>query len=129
MDGTVRHPAAKHNLAKAAEEVGAAARAGVEAKRMRYPPRAGKIVTGCAVETWGYIDSGLDTLLSELAVLAAQRQRDRGVQPTRWRPRWRTLLSISVAMSVAKALLDALPSHVKPCCVLPVARVGEGRRR
>ena len=118
LDGTVRHPAAEHVLAKAAREVGAAARCGVATKEKRYPTRAGKAVTACAMETWGYIDDGLDALLAELAVLAAQRQKDRGVQPTRWRLRWRTLLSISVAMSCGKAILASLPSHAKPCCVL-----------
>ena len=76
LDGTVRHPAAEHVLTKAAQEVGAAARSGVEDKAKRYPPRAGKAVIACAMETWGYMEAGLDDLLSDLAVLATHRQRD-----------------------------------------------------
>ena len=120
LDATVRHPAAAHILRKAARMVGAAAAEGVDAKTKRYPPRAGKSVIACAVETWGHVHGDLHALLADLGVLAAQRQRDRGVQPTRWLARWRTQLSIQLALQVSKAILNAYPAHVRPCCVIPV---------
>jgi len=59
----------------------------------------------CAVETYGYVEESFDSLLDELAVLASERQRSRGVLPTRWKMRWRTLLSVRIAMAVAAAVL------------------------
>ena len=125
----MRHPAAAHVLAKASRELGAAATEGVSLKERRYPPRAGKAVLACAVETWGYADPALDALLAELAVLAAQRQRDRGVQPTRWQAKWRTLISVHLAMAIAKAMLAAISCQVGPCCVIRVQGEAAGRRR
>ena len=115
LDGTVRHPAASHIIRVAATTPGAAAEEGARCKEERYRPTAGKSVLPCAVETWGYVDSRLAGLLDELAVLASQRQRDRGVLPTRWGARWRTLVSVKVAMAVARALLDAAPPAARPC--------------
>ena len=117
LDGTVRHPAASHILSDAAKVPGAAEE-GVKRKETRYKPTAGKPVIPCAVETWGRIDDRLASLLDELAVLASQRQRDRGLLPTRWRAKWRTLISTKLAMSVASAILHAVPTHVKPCGTL-----------
>ena len=118
IDGTIWHPAAPHMIKKAARQIGAAAQHAVATKLRRYPPRNGKLVTPCAMETWGYVDVHLDELLSELAVLATQKQRDRGVHPTRWRSRWRTLLSVHAAMHVSKAILAAIPSSQRPCCCI-----------
>ncbi len=73
----------------------------------RYPPRGGKRVLCCAAESYGYIDVSFDSFLDELAVLAPQRQRDRGVKPTRWKLRWRTLLSIGLALCIAAAILKS----------------------
>ncbi|CAK0833046.1 unnamed protein product, partial [Prorocentrum cordatum] len=115
LDGTVRHPAAAHILPAAAATPGAAAAEGVRCKEDRYPDTGGKAVVPCAVETWGRVDAKLSNLLDELAVLAAQRQRDRGVLPTRWGARWRTLISVRLAMGVARALLDAAPAQCRPC--------------
>ena len=78
-------------------------------------PTAGKVVLPCAVETWGRVDGRLDGLLDDLAVLAAHRQRERGLLPTRWRAEWRTQISVQLALGVSRALLDALPAGVKPC--------------
>ena len=117
LDGTVWHPAAKGTIAKAARQIGAAAQAGVDAKLKRYPPRGGKCVTACSVETWGYMHSDLDHLLGELAVLASQKQRDVGQHPSRWLARWRTEISVQIAINVGKALLTAIPPHTRPCCV------------
>ena len=47
----------------------------------------------------------IDCLSDELAVLTSQRQRDRGVQPTRWKNRWRTLLSVRLALAAASAII------------------------
>ncbi|CAK0904172.1 unnamed protein product [Prorocentrum cordatum] len=69
----------------------------------------------CAVETWGRVDGRLGGLLDDLAVLAAHRQRERGLLPTRWRAKWRTQISVQLALGVSRALLDALPAGVKPC--------------
>ena len=51
-----------------------------------------------------------DAILAELAGLAGRRQRDRGMQPTKWLLKWRTQISLSVAMNVGRAILDALPN-------------------
>ena len=51
LDGTVRHPAAQGILSKASQNAGAAAQVGVDAKHKRYPPRGGKSVLACSVET------------------------------------------------------------------------------
>ena len=115
LDGTVRHPAAQHIRDAAAVTPGAAAEEGAKCKEARYRPSAGKSVLPCAMETWGRIDDRLDDLLGEMAVLAAHRQRDRGIIPTRWRAKWRTLLSISAAMAIGRALLDAAPAQCRPC--------------
>ena len=108
-------PAASLVVSDAAKEPGAAAEEGAKCKEIRYKPTAGKSVLACAVETWGRTDWRLNGLLDELAVLASHRQRDRGLVPTRWRARWRTLISVHLAMSVAKSILAAIPLHVKPC--------------
>ena len=118
LDGTVRHPAAAHILEAASRQPGAAAEEGARCKEERYPPTAGKVVLPCAVETWGRIDVRLDGLLDELAVLAAHRQRERGLLPTRWRAKWRTQVSVQLALGVARALLDAVPPGIKPCGAL-----------
>ena len=115
LDGTIRHPAAAHILDAASREPGAAAEEGARCKDARYPPTAGKVVLPCAVERWGRVDGRLDGLLDDLAVLAAHRQRERGLLPTRWRARWRTQISVHLALGVSRALLDALPAGVKPC--------------
>ena len=107
LDGTVRHPTAASTVKEAAAHVGAAAARGEADKAQRYPPRAGKSVICCAAETFGYISQGFDDLLGELAVLASQRQRDRGVRTTRWRLRWRTQISIRLAMAAAAAILKS----------------------
>ena len=118
LDGTVRHPAASQVVARSATELGAAASEGAECKEKRYPPTAGKAVLPCAVETWGYADARVEALFEELAALASQRQRDRGLLPGRWRARWRTQLSVGLAMDIGKALLAAIPVHFRPCCAL-----------
>ena len=119
-DATVRHPAAKAVLAKAARSRGAAAAEGVKCKEMRYPTSGGKAVIACAIETWGFADGKLEALLEELAVLAAQRQLDRGLAPTKWLRRWKTMLSLGLALDVGKAMLAAMPVHCRPCCALPL---------
>ena len=57
LDDAVRHPGARGIARRAAAECGAAAAEGVECKEKRYPPRAGKCVTPCAIETWGFADA------------------------------------------------------------------------
>ena len=74
--------------------------AGVDAKLKRYPPRGGKCVIACSVETWGYMHSDLDHLLGELAVLASQKQRDVGQHPSRWLASWRTDISVQIVINV-----------------------------
>ena len=74
----------------------------------------------CALKTWGFSQSQLNALLDDLAVLAAQRQRDRGLQPTRWRLRWQALISVGVAMDIGKAILAAIPTQFKPAPAMPV---------
>ena len=101
--------AAARVVAHAARQRGAAEQEGVDAKARRYPAVGGKFVTACAAD--------FDDLLAELAVLAAQRQRDRGQHPTRWLARWRTQISNQIAASMGKALLAAVPQHARPCSV------------
>lgn len=118
LDATVRHPGALHILPKAAKAVCAAAHDGVDTKSKRYPPVGGKIVTPCAIETWGRIHSTVGDLLDGLAVHASQRQRDRGVHATNWQRQWRTLLSIHMALAVAKPILATTACAERPCVVL-----------
>ena len=40
-------------------------------------------------------------------------QRERGISPTNWILRWRTLLSINVANHIGRAILDSLSSTDK----------------
>ena len=108
LAGTVRHPTAPTHRRSAAAQAGAAARAGVAEKARRYPPRGGKEVLCCAAETFGFIDEGFSCFLDELAVLAAGRQRARGVKPTRWGERWRTLLSLRLACCIAATILRSI---------------------
>ena len=129
LDATVRHPAAKGIVKKAASQRGAAASEGAACKEKRYPPRAGKSVIPCALESWGFADVKVINLLDELAVLAWQRQRDRGLVPTRSRRKWLTSLSVGVALDVSKSILAALPVHARPCCPLPLVEVLETRWR
>jgi hypothetical protein len=110
----VRHPASKGIVKSAAVHRGAAAKEGVKCKEKRCPPRAGKCVIPCALETWGYTDDKLVALVEELAVLASQRQRDRGLVPSRWRQRWLTALSLGMAIDLGKAILAAMPVHERP---------------
>ena len=72
---------------------------------MSCPARAGKKVLCCAAETFEYITAEFDDLLDELAVLASHRQRARGIRVTRWKLRWRTQISIRLALAGAAALL------------------------
>ena len=88
LDGTIRHPGAASHLENAAHVVGFAAEEGVKAKLKRYPAKNGKLVLGCSLETWGRSSATLDTVLRDLAVLASQRQRDRGIYLTKWLLKW-----------------------------------------
>ena len=47
------------------------------------------------------------------AGLAGRRQRDRGVQPTKWLLKWRTQISLCVAVHIGRCILDALPNDVR----------------
>jgi len=125
LDGTVRHPAAQHMVNIAAEHPGAAAAAGVGDKERRYPAQGGKVVWPCAVETWGTLDAKLDLLLAELDVLASRRQKERGIVPSKWRARRRTMISVHMAMHAAKAILTSVPAGQRPC--RPVRKVDERR--
>ena len=109
LDGTIKHPGAASYVMKAAGEIGYAAEEGVKAKAKRYPPRRGKSVLCCAMETWGRISVSFEAFLRELATLASRRQRERGMQPTKWLCKWQTQLSLCVALHVGRCLLDALP--------------------
>jgi len=113
LDGTVRHPAAVNTVKKAAIEPGFAAEAGSKEKSKRYPPAHGKCVIGCSMETWGRLGDDIENILVDLHGLAQRRQRDRGVFPTNWILRWRTLLSIHTAMNTGRAIFDSIPSQEK----------------
>ena len=66
------------------------------------------------------MNARFEKLLSDLAVMAPQRQRDRGVHPTNWYGQWMTLLSITMANHAAKAILDTTPYAERPCVAIPV---------
>ena len=110
LDGTIRHPCSVSALLPASRDVGYAAEEGVKVKLKRYPPKYGKAVLACSMETWGHTSRTLDAILVELAGLAGRRQRERGIQPTKWLQKWRTHISLVVAMHVGRAIVDALPS-------------------
>ena len=61
------------------------------------------------METWGYVGKSFDGLLDELQGLAGRRQRDKGMVPTKWLLKWRTQLSLAVALHTSRAILDAIP--------------------
>ena len=60
-------------------------------------------------ETWGHIGSEFDALLGDFAGLAGKKQRDRGIVPTKWLLKWRTHISIALALHVGRSILDAIP--------------------
>ena len=109
IDATVRHASTGKSTHAAARVAGHAAEMGVKAKAKRYPSCHGRVVLGCAIETGGYTSKTLDALLEELAGLAARRQRQRGVLPTRWLVKWRTQLSMAVARCIRRAIVESLP--------------------
>ena len=113
LDGTIRHPASVSAVSKSAEEIGFAAAEGEKVKAKRYPPCNGKEVIACSMETWGCMGESLDALLRDLAVLATNRQRERGIYPTKWCAKWSLQISLNVALHVAKSLLESLPSAEK----------------
>lgn len=108
VDGTVKHPAASTYVHRASQDVGYTAEEGVKAKAKRYPPARGKSVIACSMETWGRASEFFDALLIDLAALASRRQRERGMQQTKWLAKWRTQLSLSLAIHVGRALFDSL---------------------
>ena len=110
VDGTVKHPAAASHVRRASQEIGYTAQEGEKAKKKRYPPAHGKSVLAGSMETWGRTSESFDSLLKDLAVLASRRQRERGMQPTKWLIKWQTQLSMNVAIHIGRALFDAL-SH------------------
>ena len=65
------------------------------------------------METWGRISLSFEALLRDLAALASRRQRERGMQPTKWIAKWQTQLSLSVTIHVGRCLLDALPNDIQ----------------
>ena len=108
LDGTIRHPASVSAVRSCSRAPGVAAQKGEKAKMKRYPPRNGKEVIPCAMETWGGIGNSMETLLRELAVLASNKQLDRDVVPTKWFNKWTLQLNLSVAHHVSKALFKSL---------------------
>ena len=65
----------------------------------------------------GHIHADLDAFLGELSVLASQKQRDVGQNPTRWLSKWRTEISLQLAISVGEALVAAVPPNTRPICI------------
>ena len=87
-----------------------------------------RFVLACSMETWGRTSESFDALLVDLAALASRRQRERGMQPTRWLAKWQTQLSLGVAIHIGRALFDALSHDRKReffgCPVVAVAFSG-----
>ena len=113
LDGTIRHPITSSSVSKSAQEVGFVAAEGEKTKAKRYVACNGKEVVACSMETWGQVGDSMTALLRELAVLATNRQRERGVQPTKWFAKWSLMISFNVALHVGKSLLEALPNAEK----------------
>ena len=112
LDVTVRHAAIDSIIARSSVEDGVAILEGRRDKARRYPPRLGKRVICCAVETWGRVGNEVSEVLLHLDALAKRRQLERGVAPTRWRQRWGALLSAAVAQGIARAIIQA------GCCLV-----------
>ena len=106
---TICHPANNSIVIVAARNVGHAAEQGAKKKLKRYPASRGKTILPCSMETWGYMGKHLTSLLRELAGLASRRHRERGIQPTRWLQKWRTQISMSIALHIGRAIIDAIP--------------------
>lgn len=113
LDGTIKHPGCATHVQGASKTIGYTADEGTKVKAKRYPARRGKVVLACAMETWGRTTEGFDALLDDLAMLASRRQRERGIHPTKWKVKWQTQISISLAIHVGRALFDALPNEVQ----------------
>ena len=109
LDGTICHPGNTSSVGAAARDIGHAAEQGAKQKLKRYPPARGKSILPCSMETWGHMGKHLTGLLGDLAGLASRRQRERGVQPTRWLQKWRTQISMSIALHIGRAIIDAIP--------------------
>ena len=113
LDGTIKHLGCATHVQGASKTIGYIADEGTNVKAKRYPARRGKVVLACAMETWGRTTVGFDALLDDLAMLASRRQRERGIYPTKWKVKWQTQISISLAIHVGLVLFDALPNEVQ----------------
>ena len=110
LDGTIRQSITTSAVSRSAQEVGFVAAEGERVKTKRYGACNVKEVIACPMETWGQIGNSMEALLREFAVLASNRQRGRGVQPTKWYMKWMMQISMNVAIHVGKCLLEAVPS-------------------
>ena len=108
LDGTIRHPAGVSMVGQCSRMVGFAASEGEKAKWKRYSSSNGKEIIPCSMETWGSIGNSLEALLRELSVLASQRQRERGILPTKWFDKWSLQVSMNCARHIGKALLASV---------------------
>ena len=70
-------------------------------------------MVGCSVETFGRLGSVMDGLLLELHGLAQRRQRERGINPTNWLLRWRTSLSVHLAINAGRAIYGSVSCQDK----------------
>ena len=108
VDVTIRHPLAKKYLLMSSRTDGFANGQAHDAKRLRYPDKAGLRVTIASVESFGRLGKDFCALLDELAWSAKARQYARGEPVTHWAKLWRGKLAIILARGVAKSIKDAL---------------------
>ena len=112
VDVTVRHAPSDHYMPRAAEVDGATFVVAEGDKRRTYPTRGGYVVTTFATETYGRVSDAMHEAMRELAQLAAESDRARGLQARRRLSGWRA----SVSTVLAKAMAESwLASTAFPC--------------
>lgn len=109
VDVTVCHPMAAKYQPTAANRPEHAACDAAKRKLQRYPATGGRAVQPFAIETWGRLESGAETLLETLSAAATRRATLRG-QATPLGgllKRWRAALDAVIQRGVANALISA----------------------
>ena len=108
VDVTVTHPWRQQLRRKASSANGVAAADAENRKEARYGVgRGGVRVTPFAVETWGRMGAGAETLLSKLSAHWAWRTRARAGAAAAKERQWRAELGVALVRAQAATLLEA----------------------
>ena len=95
VDATCRHPHAQRYRSRAATMDSIAAQAGEDDKKKRYGPgNEGVVVTTAAIESWGRMGQGFETLLGRIEALWAARHFAGPAETAAVARRWRNELGV-----------------------------------